>query len=364
MGEKFMRRALALAERGRGLVTPNPLVGAVLVRDGKVVGEGWHEGPGRPHAEAMALADAGDEAAGATLYCTLEPCDHHGRMPPCTEALIRAGVVGVVAATGDPNPVVDGRGLARLAAAGIGAEAGLLASEAERQNRAYLKQVSSGLPLVTLKLAATLDGKLAARDGSSQWITGEPARADAHRLRASADAIAIGAGAALADDPSLTVRDPSYRGPPVLRIFLDASGRVPPRGRLFDGSAPTLVATTEGAPRANREAWRDAGAEVVVLEAGEGGVSLAAFVAMLGKRDVQHLLVEGGSQLSWSMLESDLIDRFVLYLAPLLVGGTTAPGVIGGEGFAPIAAARSLEIVEVARVGSDLRVEADVHRHR
>ncbi len=362
--ETLMRRALDLAERGRGLVSPNPLVGAVLVRDGRVVGEGWHEGPGTAHAEAMAVARAGEDARGATLVVTLEPCDHHGRTPPCTEALIAAGVAEVVAAAGDPNPVVDGRGFARLREAGVEVRTGVLEREAERQNAAFRRHVVTGLPFVTLKMAATLDGKVAARDGSSRWITGEAARADVHRLRGDSDAIVVGAGTALADDPALTVRDPDYRGRPVLRVVVDAAGRVPGTGRLFSDEAPTLVATSDDADPGAVDAWRAAGAEVVAFPRAPGGVPLAELMAHLGKRDVQSVLLEGGPTLAFSATRDGVVDRLVLFWAPKLLGGSGAPGVLAGEGFAPVGDAVDLEIVSVERVGRDLKVEADVHRDR
>ena len=362
--ETLMRRALDLAERGRGLVSPNPLVGAVLVRDGRVVGEGWHEGPGTAHAEAMAVARAREDARGATLVVTLEPCDHHGRTPPCTEALIAAGVAEVVAAAGDPNPVVDGRGFARLREAGVEVRTGVLEREAERRNAAFRRHVVTGLPFVTLKMAATLDGKVAARDGSSRWITGEAARADVHRLRGDSDAIVVGAGTALADDPALTVRDPDYRGRPVLRVVVDAAGRVPGTGRLFSDEAPTLVATSDDADPGAVDAWRAAGAEVVAFPRAPGGVPLAELMAHLGKRDVQSVLLEGGPTLAFSAARDGVVDRLVLFWAPKLLGGSGAPGVLAGEGFAPVGDAVDLEIVSVERVGPDLKVEADVHRDR
>jgi diaminohydroxyphosphoribosylaminopyrimidine deaminase / 5-amino-6-(5-phosphoribosylamino)uracil reductase len=363
--ESMMRRALALAERGRGIVSPNPLVGAVVVRDDRVVGEGWHEGRGTPHAEAMALSAAGDAARGATLYVTLEPCDHFGHTPPCTQAIVAAGVSEVVAAIRDPNPVVDGRGFAVLEQAGIRVRSGALAREAQRQNAAFIRHVTTQQPFVTLKVAATLDGKVAARDGSSRWITGEAARAEVHRMRGAADAIVVGAGTAITDDPALTVRDPDYRGRPVLRVLVDAAGRVPATGNLFDDEAPTLVATTEAAPTAAVGAWRSAGAEVVSFPADEaGGVVLADLWADLGKRDVASLLLEGGPTLAWSAVRDGLVDRIVLFLAPKLLGGSGAPGILGGEGLAPVGAAVGLEIVSVERVGDDIKVEADVHRDR
>ena len=360
--EAYLERALGLAERGRGLTSPNPLVGAVVVAESRIRGEGFHEGPGRPHAEIVALEEAGDDARGAMLYTTLEPCDHFGRTPPCTRAIARAGVVRVVCAMRDPNPIVDGRGFAALEAAGIQVRTGLLAQEAKRLNEAYVKHVRTGLPFVTWKMAASLDGKVASRDGTSRWITGEAARADVHRLRAAADAILVGAGTALVDDPSLTVRDPAYRGRPPLRVLVDARGRVPETGDLFDAAAPTMVATTSLAPRERTGAWRARGAEVVEYEPEGGGVPLPQLLSDLGKRDVQSVLLEGGPTLAWSMVEDRVVDKVVVYLAPKLIGGRDAPGVLGGRGFAPIAQATQLRVASFDRVGEDLRVEAHVHR--
>jgi len=362
--EAYLERALGLAERGRGLTSPNPLVGAVVVAEGRILGQGFHEGPGRPHAEIVALEEAGEGTRRATLYTTLEPCDHFGRTPPCTRAIARAGVARVVCAMGDPNPVVDGRGFAALEAAGIEVRAGVLAQDAMRLNEAYVKHVRTGLPFVTWKMAASLDGKVAARDGTSRWITGEAARADVHRLRAAADAILVGAGTALVDDPSLTVRDPRYKGRPPLRVLVDARGRVPETGDLFDASAPTMVATTSLAPRERREAWRARGAEVVEYEPEGGGVPLTQLLSDLGKRDIQGVLLEGGPTLAWSMVEDRAVDKVVVYLAPKLIGGQDAPGVLGGRGFAPIAQAMQLSIASFDLVGEDLRVEAHVHRDR
>jgi len=362
--EAYIERAIELARRGSGLVSPNPMVGSVVVSDGAIVGEGFHEGPGLPHAEIMALNHAGERARGATLFTSLEPCDHYGRTPPCTEAIVRAGIARVVAATRDPNPVVDGQGIRTLRARGVEVREGILADEADRLNEAFAKHVRTGMPFVIWKAAASLDGKVAARDGSSRWITGEAARADVHRLRAWADAIVVGAGTALADDPELTVRDPDYRGRPPIRVLVDARGRVGPSGDLFDDQAPTLVATTELAPSAARDAWRNAGAEVLVLEHDEAGVGLGALMADLGKRDVQGVLLEGGPTLAWSAVEEHLVDTIVLYLSPKLIGGSDAPTVLEGRGFAPIGHALPMRIRSVERLGEDLRVEADVHGDR
>jgi diaminohydroxyphosphoribosylaminopyrimidine deaminase / 5-amino-6-(5-phosphoribosylamino)uracil reductase len=362
-----MRRALELAERGWGRVSPNPLVGAVVrAPDGALLGEGWHEGPGTDHAEVMALRAAGRRARGATVVATLEPCNHVGRTPPCTRALIDAGVGRVVVGALDPNLGDGAPGVDELRRDGIAVQTGVLEAECRDLNVAFEAHVRTGRPFVVLKRAASIDGKTAAADGSSRWITSDEARADVQRLRAWSDAIVVGSGTAIHDDPALTVRDGRFteaRSP--IRVVLDASGRVEPTGRLFDDVAPTLLATTGDAPEARTSAWHDAGAEVLVLDPDpEGGVSLAALLDTLGKRDVQGLLVEGGARLAWSFVRDDLVDRFVLYLAPKVIGGSTAPGVVGGGGFAPVDAARPLRVRRIERVGPDLKVIADVHGDR
>jgi diaminohydroxyphosphoribosylaminopyrimidine deaminase / 5-amino-6-(5-phosphoribosylamino)uracil reductase len=356
--EGWMARAVALAEGGRGATSPNPMVGAVLVRDGRVVGEGFHQAAGRAHAEVEALAAAGAAAAGATCYVSLEPCAHQGRTPPCADALVAAGVARVVAAMTDPDPRVDGAGLARLRAAGVRVEVGVGAEPAAEQNAAYLTHRRLGRPRVTLKAAASLDGKVAAPDGTSQWITGPAARADGHRLRAEADAVAVGAGTALADDPRLTVRLPGHAGRQPLRVLVDAAGRVGADGHLFDGEAETLVATTTAAPAAAVDAWKAAGAEVMVCASAPAGVDLADLALALGARGVLELLVEGGPRLQASLWAAGLADRLVWYLAPLAIGGDAAPGLLGGAGATTLAEARRLRLASVDRLGDDLRVIA------
>jgi diaminohydroxyphosphoribosylaminopyrimidine deaminase/5-amino-6-(5-phosphoribosylamino)uracil reductase len=364
--EMWMRKALDLAARGTGRVSPNPLVGAVVVRDGRVVGEGWHEGPGRPHAEIVALDAAGDRAQGATLYVGLEPCSHYGRTPPCAPRVAASGVTRVVSSVRDPNPLVDGAGLRLLRSAGIEVVEGVLATDAERLNAPFFKHTRTGRPLVTLKMAASLDGKVAARDGSSRWITGEDARLEVHRMRAAADAILVGAGTAFRDDPSLTVRLPDRPGRPPLRVVVDGRGIVPESHAVFsDGEAATLVATTEGAPEARRGAWRRAGAEVVVMDdAGSSLIPLEALLAELGKRDVQRVLVEGGPTLAWELVARGLVDEVVLFFAPILVGGQDAPSILMGGGIPTIGEPVALDVVEVSAIGRDIKVVARVHGDR
>ena len=361
-----MRRALDLAARGAGRVAPNPLVGAVLVSDGEVIGEGWHEGPGSEHAETRALRAAGGGAQGATMYVTLEPCIHQGRTPPCVPRLIEAGLARVVVATLDPYALVDGRGVRALREAGLEVEVGVLEPEASRQNAGFLKHVRSGLPFVSLKMAASLDGKVAARDGSARWITGEAARRDVHAMRAASDAIVIGAGTAARDDPSLTVRHPDHPDRRPLRVVVDGRGTVPATGTLFtDAAAPTLVATTGAAPDPVRRAWAAAGADVLVLsDDGSGRVELDELFSELGKRDLQRILLEGGPTLAWEAVRAGLVDELVLFLAPILVGGRDAPSVLMGEGIATIAEPHRLRIETVERIGDDIKVVAGVHRDR
>ena len=343
---RFLSRALALARRGLGRTSPNPAVGAVLVRDGQVVGEGYHHRAGEPHAEVLALREAGEAARGATLYVTLEPCSHWGRTPPCADALIRAGVRRVVACTLDPNPRVDGRGFARLAAAGVEVA---LAGEpfrerARRLNAAYEKHVTTGLPYVTLKVAMSLDGKIATASGDSRWISGEASRAMAHRMRARHDAVMVGVGTVLADDPLLTARPPGR--PPArqpLRVVVDSEARTPPGSRLVASAgpgAPVLVATTTRAPAARADALRAAGAEVLALPPGpDGRVDLRALMAHLGGRGITGVLVEGGATLAGSLVASGLVDEVVAFVAPVILGGERAPSPVGGAGAARVAQA-------------------------
>ncbi len=355
----WMHRALELARRGQGRTSPNPLVGAVVVREGQEVGCGYHAAAGGPHAEAVALAMAGPLARGATLYVNLEPCDHHGRTPPCTEAILAAGITRVVVAHEDPDPRVRGRGIARLQAAGVEVVVGVLEQEAERLNAAYLKHRTTGLPLVTVKWAMSLDGRIATRMGSSRWITGPQAREEAHRLRDTHDAVLVGIGTVLRDDPALTCRIPGGRDP--LRVVVDSRLRTPPDARMLrEGSSPVVVATTHRARPEDVDRLRQAGAEVWVCGEEDGRVSLPDLFRRLAQRGVLSVLVEGGSTLHAAVLEAGLADRIVAFIAPVLIGGHEAPGPVGGKGIAEIAEALRLAHFTVRSVGPDLCVEGEV----
>ncbi len=349
--QPWMRRALALAERGRGWVEPNPLVGAVVVRDGRLVGEGYHERFGQPHAEINALRQAGEAARGATLYVTLEPCCHHGQTPPCTEAILRAGLSRVVAAMADPFPQVSGRGAQQLRAAGLTVEIGLDEAQARRLNAPYLKLLATGRPYVHLKWAMTLDGKTATRTGDSKWISGGASRRRVHELRGRMDAIVVGIGTALADDPLLTARPPGPRNP--CRIVLDSRGRLPLTSQLVATapSVPTLVVTVAAVEAA---ALRQAGCEVLSLPAPEGRPDVSALLDELGRRRMTNILVEGGAGVLGGFVDAGAVDEVHVFIAPRLVGGGEARTPVGGQGVAGLAEALTLREWRVEMMDQDV----------
>ena len=327
-----MRAALALARRGLGNAWPNPAVGCVLVKDGRVIGRGWTQPGGRPHAETEALRRAGDAARGATAYVTLEPCSHHGRTPPCCEALAGAGITRVVMAMRDPDPRVNGRGLAMLRGAGFVVEEGLLEGEARALNAGFFRRIQAGMPVVTLKLASTLDGRIATATGESRWITGEAARREVHALRARHDAILVGSGTVLADDPDLTCRLPGMERAPMLRVVADARLRTPPSARLVQSArvAPVLIMTAPGHPPAAQAPFIAAGADIITAPAhAGGGLDLPSLLRALGRRGVTRVLAEGGAGLAAALLRQGLVDRLVWFHAPAVMGGDGHPALEG-----------------------------------
>ena len=351
---RFMERALLLAERGRGHTAPNPVVGAVIVRAGRVVGEGWHRALGRSHAEVEALARAGRSSRGATLFVTLEPCVHWGRTPPCVDAILAAGIARCVVAMRDPDPRVNGRGLRRLRAAGVRVELGLGAADVRAQLAGYRLAHERGRPRITWKVAATLDGRIADARGRSRWITGAEARADGHRLRAASDAIVVGAGTARADDPRLDARAGRNAGQP-LRVIVDSRLRLPSTLRAFSPplARGTVVACTTAAPEARERALAARGVGVWRLQARRGRVSLEALAARLVREGRHEVLLEGGATLGSEFLKAGLVQRLVLYASPLVLGG----GLSWCDGLnRSLAGAARGRVASLERVGPDARL--------
>ena len=350
----MMARALQLAERGLWTTSPNPRVGCVLVRDGEIVGEGWHEKAGEPHAEVHALRAAGDKARGATAYVTLEPCSHHGRTPPCAEALIAAGVSRVVAAMTDPNPLVAGRGLALLQAAGIETVSGLLENEAREVNIGFVSRMTRGRPWLRLKAAASLDGKTALNNGVSQWITGPDARRDGHAWRARACAILTGIGTVRDDNPQLNVRDVETPRQP-LRVVVDSKLETPLDARVLQGGSTLIAGAVEDSGRI--EALRSVGAEVLILPHASGKVDLAALLAALARRGINEVHAEAGFKLNGSLLREGLVDELLLYLAPCLISHE-ASGLFNLPELATLDGKCRLQIRDLRQIGADIRVLA------
>lgn len=330
----FMQRALALARQAKGRTSPNPLVGAVIVKAGKVIGEGYHQKAGTPHAEVHALNAAGENAKGATLYTNLEPCCHWGRTPPCTAAVIQAGIAHVYVAEVDPNPSVAGKGIRQLEKAGIHVHVGICVQEAGELNEVHRKYIQTGMPFVILKTAMSLDGKIATPSGESQWITSEASRQHGHEIRDAVDAILVGRGTVARDDPALTTRLKNREGQDATRILLDSHGRTSTDARIFniESSAGVIVAVTPDAPIENVEVLEKTGAEVITVPDAHGKVCFKNLMEILGKREITSVLIEGGGEINASAIAAGIVDKVMCFVAPKLIGGRSAPGPIGGEG--------------------------------
>jgi len=352
----MMRKAIRLARKGVGKTAPNPAVGCVIVKDGLIVGEGWHKKAGTPHAEIHALLQAGESARGADLYVTLEPCSHFGKTPPCADAVISAGVARVFAGMVDPNPKVSGNGINKLRDANIEVVSGLLEAECRDLNRPFIKQVSTGLPYVTMKSAMTLDGKTAALSGDSKWITCESSRRLVHGLRAKVDAVMTGSGTILADDPQLTVRMAKGKNP--VRIVIDSNLQTPVNCRLMNEahSIPVIIAAVKG-DQEKISALTAKGAEVLLCSGARGDVDLHDLLRKLGERGIQSILLEAGERLCGEMLRNSLIDRFLLFYAPKILGGD-GKSLFSGTGAPLMSGSLPLSIAKVSKIGSDILVEA------
>jgi len=363
LDEKYMRMALRLAEKARGRTSPNPMVGAVVVKAGKIISRGFHRRAGEPHAEAMALKKAGKAAQGATIYVTLEPCSHTGkRTPPCTPLVLQSGVQRVVVAMIDPNPRVSGGGIKSLQKAGIDVIAGVLEAEARKLNEAFIKHITTGMPFVTLKIAQTLDGKIATASGESKWITGEKAREEGHRLRNINDAILVGINTVLTDDPSLTTRIPQGRDP--IRVIVDTHLRIPLHAKVLKrkSQARTIVATVAGAPKSKIKKLEAVGAEVVTVKSAKGRVDLRDLMRKLGNMDIMSVLIEGGSEINASALKSGIVDKAVIFIAPMLMTGRDSLCSLGGVSPVKLSQAVSLANVTSRFVGQDLMIVGYVRR--
>ncbi len=357
LDEKYMRTALRLARKARGRTSPNPMVGAVVVKNGKVISQGYHRKAGEPHAEAIALKKAGMKAKDATLYVTLEPCSHtNKRTPPCSPLVVQSGIKRVVVSMIDPNPRVSGRGVKALKSAGIEVTTGVLDAEAKKMNEAFIKHITRRVPFVTLKIAQTLDGKIGTASGESKWITGAEAREEGHRLRDANDAILVGINTVLADDPSLTARIPGGRDP--LRVIVDSQLRIPLTAKVLTQQSPakTVIAALSKAPKNKMKRLRDAGAEVMIVKSAQGRVDLRDLMKKLGGKDIMSVLIEGGSEINASALKAGVVDKVVLFLAPLLMTGVNSRCSIGGPSPLKLSQALRLDDVTVKFVGTDLMV--------
>ncbi len=352
--EDFMREALRIAENARGRTSPNPMVGAVIVRDGRIIAEGWHREAGTSHAEIHALAMAGELARGSVLYVTLEPCAHYGRTGPCAKAVAEAGISRVVIGMEDPNPLVSGKGIAILKDAGIEVKCGVLECECRRLNRTFLKWITTGYPFVAMKTAMTLDGKIATSTGKSKWITGEASRRRVHEIRDHFDGILVGIGTVISDNPSLTTRLPDGSGKNPVRIIVDSMGRIPLESVILnDKLAPVIIAVTEMAPGERIKALRKKEAEVLI--AGKGPrVDFPVLMKQLGERELLSILVEGGGNVNFSLLKDGLVDQVYAFIAPKLVGGKTALTPVEGEGIDELCDAVELEDINYEMLEKDI----------
>jgi diaminohydroxyphosphoribosylaminopyrimidine deaminase/5-amino-6-(5-phosphoribosylamino)uracil reductase len=355
---EFMRQALALAKKGFGATSPNPMVGAVLVKRGEIIGKGFHRRAGAPHAEIEALNDAlkrGNSAKGSDLYVTLEPCSTYGRTPPCTDAIVAAGIRRVFVAAVDPNPAHQSAGLKILSRAGIKVESGIMAAEAARLNEAFNHWVVRRRPFVISKAAMSLDGKLATTKGESKWITGEKSRAIGMKLRQGADAIIVGVSTIVLDDPSLTIRPD--RGRPLLRFVLDPSGRIPLTARVLNDRRPTTVVMSERSAKKRQDAIAKK-AQVVLLDHTDAGLDIDSLLNQLGDQEVTSLLIEGGGETHWTFFQQGLVNRVVFFYAPKIIGGRSAPKTVAGPGFQNNQETPKLREVEWSRAGKDLMMTA------
>jgi diaminohydroxyphosphoribosylaminopyrimidine deaminase/5-amino-6-(5-phosphoribosylamino)uracil reductase len=355
--EKFMRLAIELARKAKGRTSPNPMVGAVIVKDGEIVGTGYHQKAGTPHAEIHAIRDAGEKAKDATIYVSLEPCSHYGRTGPCTQAIISAGLSRVVMAMMDPNPRVNGKGKSILESHGISVTNGILENEARKLNEFFIKYITTGLPFVILKTAMTLDGKIATHSGKSKWITSEDSRKLVHQIRDEVDAIMVGIGTVIKDDPSLTTRLLDGNGRDAMRIILDSHARIPLDSKILNlnSNAKTIVAITSSAPQERIEQIKQH-ADILTISEKDGKIDLQELMKKLGQMEITSVMIEGGADVNASALKAGIVDRVMFFIAPKLFGGKDAPSPIGGDGIDEPSEAIKLKDMSVERIGEDILI--------
>jgi diaminohydroxyphosphoribosylaminopyrimidine deaminase/5-amino-6-(5-phosphoribosylamino)uracil reductase len=359
----FMQMALELAEKGRGAVAPNPMVGAVIVKDGRIIGSGYHEKIGEGHAEVNAFRSANEDVAGATIYVTLEPCSHYGKTPPCSDKIIEKKIGRVVIAALDPNPLVSGRGVKKLQAAGIEVVTGVLAEESSRLNEIFMKYIVKKEPFVVMKAAMSLDGKIATRTGESQWITGPAARERVHQLRSALSGIMVGVQTVIMDNPQLTSRIPGGKNP--VRIIVDSTLRIPMEAKVLQNqdTSTTIIATTDRADRNKAALLEEAGIEILTVPVKDGRTDLKALMGALGERGIDSILLEGGATLNFSALQAGIVDKLQVYIAPKLIGGETAKTPVGGEGIEKLSQAFSVIELKASTVGEDILLEGYISKN-
>lgn len=356
---EYMKRALELAKKGTGYTSPNPLVGAVIVKEGRVIGEGYHESYGGNHAEVNAFYNAAEDVTGGTMYVTLEPCSHYGKTPPCADLIVKKGIKKVVIGLEDPNPLVAGKGIRILKDAGIEVVTGVLEQENRKLNEIFLKYITTKLPFVIMKTAMTLDGKIATRTNQSKWITGEISRKHVHELRHRVSGIMVGIGTVLADNPSLTTRLEGGTGKDPIRIIVDSSGSIPLDSKVLntESKGETIVALTDRVEKNKIEKLREKGTSLIITPSKEGRVDLSFLMKKLGERKIDSILLEGGSRLNYSALEEGLVDKVNMFIAPKIIGGDTAKTPVGGLGKAHMSEAINLKHVDVHSFGDDIMIE-------
>ncbi len=364
--DKYMKLALSLAEKGKGKVSPNPLVGCVIVKEFKIVGKGFHKIFGEAHAEINALAQAGNKACGATMFVNLEPCCHYGKTPPCTDKIISSGLKEVIIGIKDPNPLINGKGIRQLKAAGIKLKVGVLARESSKLNQIYLKYITKKIPFVILKTALSLDGKIATRTGDSKWISSESSRSYVHTLRSQVDAILVGINTILKDNPELTVRDDTKKIKTKLdikmpiRIIVDSRLKIPLRANVLNKKVKTIIATTKRSSSNKIQMLRNQGIEVLVIRNKNSKVDLKELLKNLGKLNISSVLVEGGGNINASMLEERLVDKVLFFVSPKIIGGKEALTSVEGEGIDKVSKAINLKNIEIRRYGEDILIEGNV----